>query len=292
MTKQLVPINNEFENLRKSIFSSISNVVPIRSLLNHSYNFTKGTNLTSPIEFTYWFPYNFLKNAKISFKVGKKKALWTINIQLYTHATVSKIYVKSILHNNVPFISRTSAKYIIDNQIGINYFSNFDENCFYTNNKTFCKKLTKENDCDNQYIDKTSNTFHKKCFDKQPLQNIATKIKNEIYFLIIEPILIDINCKNSSQTINIFESSKLMNNNCSINSSIFDFDQNPIKDYGIIFAKTAKKAHFEYDTDVMIQFYCLLAFLLLYILFIKMILYYYYKLNVLRNSTSNLDSLV
>lgn len=109
-TKQLFALNNDFENLNKSIFTEISNFIPIEILQRDTYNSIKKSNLTSPLDFSHWFIVNFYKYTEISIKIGKKYAFLTINTPLFAHATLSKIYLKPILHNNIPYISNSRSE--------------------------------------------------------------------------------------------------------------------------------------------------------------------------------------
>lgn len=147
-----------------------------------------------------------------------------------------------------------------------------------------------KNDCDNQYILKSSNTFDEKCFDRRPLQNIATQIKSDVYFLIINPLSINIICNGSVQTIRMFKSSKILNNTCLINSTFYSFDKNSTRDYGIYFANATTHSNQKYEIDTLIQFMCFVGFLFLYIIFMNFILFYYYKSSALNNSLNNLEN--
>lgn len=278
IANDLISINNEFNQLSESIYTTISNVVSIETLLMHSYNITSRVNLTNALDFSHWFTHNFFKYTKISFKASRHNAFLTIEIPLFSHALLSKIYLKPILHNNIPYISNSEAEYVIEGQIGLNYFSEFNQNCFYANNKTFCYRPRKENSCDNQYISQSSSNFNEECFRRLPFQNVITQIKSDIYFLIIEPISVHIKCNKTQQTIRVFQPSKIVNNECFVNTTFCTFEKNSTQDYGIYFSKATIAATTR-DIEIFIQLYCLFAFLLIYVILINAIIHYYQKLN-------------
>lgn len=289
ISEKLIGLNDDFNNFSKSIFSGISNIVPFKPLLTHSYNYTKNTNLTSALDFTHWFEHNFHKFTKFDFKVSKNNAFLTITIPLYTHAILAKIYTKPIIHNKIPYISNTKSKFAIESQMGNNYFEKIEDNCFYANNKTFCNQPSKSNECDDQYISRSSNIFNKKCFTKLPFQNIVTQIRNDIYFLAIYPISIDIICNGSHQTVLMHQSSKIINNECFINSTFFTFDTNPTQEHILYFSNQTTLSN---TPNLLIQFYGISAFLFLYTIFINIAIYYYYKANTQNNTWLELDSVV
>lgn len=97
LTDDLAKLNTEFSKLTKSVFSTISNIVPEETILKHTHGYTAKTNLTNALDFSHWFIHNFYKYTRISFKIGKNNAYLTINIPLYSHVTLSQIYRKPIL---------------------------------------------------------------------------------------------------------------------------------------------------------------------------------------------------
>lgn len=119
-TEQLRMLNGEFKNFEKLIFTTISNMIPVEKLLTHANMYTSKTNLTSALDFTHWFTYNFYKYSKMEYLMTNNYAYLTIKIPLYTHAILSKIYPKPIFHNNIPYISNSQTEYLIENQTGIN----------------------------------------------------------------------------------------------------------------------------------------------------------------------------
>lgn len=284
IVEQLYALNYEFDNLRRSNFKTLTNLIPSNILLTYAYNFTVKSKQVSALDFTHWFQHNFFRYSKLGIKVEENSVFVTILIPLYSHAILSKIYAKPILRNNIPYMSNSISQFIIESQVELNYFSSFENNCFYANNRTFCHKLTKENDCDNQYLMKSSNVFNEICFDRQPIKNIVTQIKKDIYFLVLEPMSIDIDCGDLRKTIRMVYSSKILNNKCRVNATFYSFDRNSSRDYGIYFAPMAQNILKLREIDLLIQFYCFLIFFLLYSVFINAILYYYFKMNILKRS--------
>lgn len=279
IAEQLYMFNNELNRLKKSQYSTISNIVAMETLLAHSYNFTLVENTTNPLDFSHWFISNFLNYTKISLAMGNDNVYLTIKIPLFKTFTLSKIYPKPILYNGIPHIYNTQSEYKIQSQLGLNYFSNFNENCFYANNKTFCKKLQKQNYCDDQYITQLSNIFDIDCFTRLPLKNIITQIKNNIYFLIFEPMTINITCDGFQQAIHITQPSKIQDNRCTINSEIFNFDSNSTLDFGIHYDNTTNKI-FEWkllSVNPAIKFYSLMTLFFLYLIIICAYLAYYHR---------------
>lgn len=278
MTEQLHMLNNELNRINKSQFTTFSNIVSTEKLLADTYNFTLKTNLTNPLDFNHWFTANFYKYTEISIKFAKNYAYITIRVPLFAHTTLSRIYPKPIFYNNIPYISNTQAEFLIEGEIGSNYFSNLNENCFYAVNKTFCRKPKTQNICDNLYISQSSQIFHKNCFSRLQLRNTITRIKNDIYFLIFRPMTINVSCNGSLQTIHISQPSKILNSQCFINSTFFEFDPNSISDYGVYFANTTENI-FEWNlfqntnTRAIIQFYCFLIFVTFYLIILAMIVF-------------------
>lgn len=201
--ERLYALNYEFDNLRRSNFRTMTNLIPSKTLLSYAYNFTMKSKLTSALDFSHWFKHNFFEFSKLGFKVDKNDVYVTIIIPLYSQATLLKVYAKPILHNNVPYLSNSITQFLIENQTGINYFSSFEHNCFYANNKTFCKKLTIKNDCDHKYLSESLKSFDESCFDRQLIKNTIMQIKNDIYFLVFEPMSIEVNCSNAQSTIRL-----------------------------------------------------------------------------------------
>lgn len=154
------------------------------------------------------------------------------------------------------------------------------ENCFYANNKTFCKKPKIENDCDSEYLMQSSKVFKAKCFTRLPFKNIITQIKNDIYFLVMDSLSIDVIC-NDTQTIHMFESSKILNNKCYINTTNFMFNQNSSFDYGMVFENLTESEE---------KFYKMIDFKItmqIFMLFMNLIIYFYYKINFRINAQNN-----
>ena len=125
-----------------------------------------------------------------------------------------------------------------------------------------------------------------------PLQNMATRIKNDVYFLIIDPISININCNSSLQSIHMLESSKILNNTCYLNSTFFEFDKKIKTDYAIYFSTQKTGKRMSNDTLTLILFYFLLTFLFIYIIILNIIIYYYFKIKTRSNSLTYLETQV
>lgn len=290
IAEQITILNREFKNLKNENFESISKLIPTKTLLNDSFKYTNNTNLTHPIEFSHWFTYNFYKYVRFSFKVTKNYVFLTLKIPLYTDTVLSNVYVKPVIYNNVVYISNSESQYVIENQTGTNYFSNFFQNCFYAKNKTFCNKPMTQNFCDNLYLSQTSNTFYDICFDRRPFQNIITQIKNDIYFLVVNPLPIDMICNGTRKITQIFESSKILNNDCLLNATFYVFDKNSTLDYGIFVQKTLEDYGHMLELEVIIQFYIFLTFMLFYVIFINVILYCYYKTRTVRMTVNIIET--
>lgn len=208
----------------------------------------------------------------------------TIKIPLFAHSKLSKVYLKPILNNNIPYILSSQTEYLIEGQFGPNYFSDLNQNCFYTNKKLFCKKPTSQNNCDNQYVAQSSKKFDEKCFTRLPLRNTVTQIKNDIYFLIIEPMTINISCYESNYSIKISQSSKILNNTCQINSTFFTFDPNSVSDNGIFFSDSTDNLnewnlYNKIEQKTIIQIYCFFTFLCFYLIILAIVIYFYHKLD-------------
>lgn len=292
ITEELIILNEAFNNLKASNFIPISQIIPPKVLIGHAYTHINKTNFTCPLDFTHWFVNNFYKYAKIDFQVKVAEVSIKIKIPLYAHATLSKIYVKPIIHNNVPYVYNTNTQYLVDSHLGQKYFSNFAQSCFYAKNKTFCNKPQYKNDCDDKFIVKSTSKFDEKCFDKRQFRNIITEISNDLYILVIDPLSIDINCSGSLQTIQLFQSAKIINNDCSISTAFYKPKKNSARNYGVYFSKPTKSSKNSVENVILIQFYCFLAFLLLYVLFINIILYYYYKKRSFGSSFNSMESAV
>lgn len=295
ITKQLFALHYDFENLNKSTFSFISTMMPIETLLQDVHKLVIRSNLTTPLDFTHWFPTNLYKYTRTNFKIEKKYAYLTITIPLFEQATLSKIYPKPIFHNNIPYISNTRAEYLIESQTDSSYFTDINENCFYAINKTFCKKSKLQNECEKLFIIKSASKFEEKCFLRLPLQNVITQIKNDIYFLVINPMTIDVKCNASQQSIHIIQSSKIKNNECFVNSTFFTFDKNAVQDYGIYFSKSTEILNIwneNVDSKTLINFLCFTTFLFLYLIIFGVIAYYYYKIRSINASLNNVESIV
>lgn len=282
MVEQLLTLDIELKKINNSTYSSISSIVPVETLLKDAHNFTSNTKLINPIDFTQWFNVNFFKYSRISLTVLKNYAFLTIRIPLFTHTILSKIFPKPILHDNIPYIYSSQSEYVVEDQIGINYFSNLYENCFYANNSTFCRKPKFQNKCDSQYLTLSSKNFDRDCFVRLPLRNTITQIKNNLYFLIFKPMVINITCNNSLQSIRMFQSSKILNNECEINSPFFKFDTNSVKEYGLFnsnFTENSTEWDSFQDSELkkLINFYCFISFLLLYIVTLSLLIFLYYK---------------
>lgn len=279
--EKLKKLNTELNTLVSSPFSIIPKLIPISQLQSNAYNFTSKNNFSTPLDFSHWFVENFQKYAKINVKLNAEKVFLTITIPLFSHSNLLKVYPKPILYNNVPYIANTRTEFVVDEPSGQNYFVDIHKNCFYATNKTFCYKPNYKNDCDDRYISNSSNTFDRKCFIRLPLQNIITQIKNDIYFLIVDPLQLNINCNESKQTISIFQSSKILNNNCTIKSSFYNFVN---LDYGIYFPNIPKTGPTKSDSIIFIQLYCFVIFLIIYIVILNFTVCYYYRISLISNN--------
>lgn len=293
--EHLHTLNTELKKIDSSLFSTFSSIIPIETLLKDSYNLTSRSKLTSPLDFAHWFNIHIFKYSKIELSITQNYAYVTIKIPLFTHTILSKIFVKPILFDNIPYIYNTQSEYVIEDQIGINYFSNLNENCFYANNKTFCKIPKFQNKCDMQYLTTSSGKFNRNCFSRLPLRNTITQIRNNIYFLIFEPLTINITCNNSLQSIRLFQSSKILNNECNINSSFFTFDQNSVKEYGIFNSNSTEnltewKIFPNSDLKNIINFYCFFSFLLLYLVTLSVLIFFFYRLRSRNSQQEILES--
>lgn len=289
ITNHLITLNTEFKDLNK-VKSSILNIIPIENLLANSYNYIKETNRTNALDFSHWKADNFFKYTRYSFKISKNNAYITIIIPLFSHKILHKIYRKPISYKNIPYILNSEANYMIEGQIGLNYFSKFEDNCFYANEKFFCHKLQMENECDNQYITKSSKIFQEKCFTKLPFRNMATQIKNDVYFFTIDPFSIKLTCNGSEQKIKLFHHSKILNNKCLINATFFAIDNNSIQDYGIYFAETTIISHENIDT--LIEICCIFALFFFCMIIFNISIYYYHKLNAQNNTLYYMETQV
>lgn len=285
---QLMTLDIELKKIGDSTYTSISSIIPVEKLLKDAHNFTSKTKLVSPLDFTHWFSVNFFKYSKIYLSFTTSYAFVTIKIPLFSHTILFRIFPKPILYNNVPYIFNSQTEYVIKDQIGTNYFSNLNENCFYANNNTFCKKPKYQNNCDSQYLTHSTRKFDRDCFIRLPLRNTVTQIKNSIYFLIFEPMLVNISCNGSLQSIRMYQSSQILNNDCHINSTFFTYDPNSIREYGIFFSNNTQDSN-EYgiyqnsELKSLINFYCFISFSLLYTVTLGILIFFHYKLKT-RNS--------
>lgn len=146
-----------------------------------------------------------------------------------------------------------------------------------------------------QYLTTSSGKFNRNCFSRLPLRNTITQIRNNIYFLIFEPLTINITCNNSLQSIRLFQSSKILNNECNINSSFFTFDQNSVKEYGIFYSNSTEnltewKIFPNSDLKNIINFYCFFSFLLLYLVTLSVLIFFFYRLRSRNSQQEILES--
>lgn len=286
MTEQMQNLNNELIKLDKSDYSTIRNIILIGDLYTDAYwksDNISATNFTNIIDFTSPSASNFFQKSKLTIKSIKDNIFLSVKIPFLTRSKLHKIYPKPILYHNTPYILSTNTEYSIESSISPNYFSNLSKHCFFAQNITYCKKPKNQNNCDNQYISQSSNNFNENCFTRLPLRNIITQVKNDIYFLIIEPLTVNITCNGSTNSINLFQSSKILNNNCNINATFFIFDPNSIPAYGIFFSNltenlSEQKLINKIEHKTAIQFYCFIIFLCIYLNVFGIIIYFYYKL--------------
>lgn len=276
MAKQIRNFDNELRKIHSSILSSISNIIPMEKLLNHTHHFTTATNLTNALDLNQWFTQNPYKYSEIKLKFNNNYAYLTMSIPLFKHSKISKIFPKPVILNNVPYILTTQSEYIIEDQIGINYISNLNENCFYVNYRVFCRKLKYENDCDKQYVAQSSIQFNSKCFTKLPIRNTITQIKNNLFFLIFEPMILNVSCGGAHQIMRLTENSKILNVNCYINTTFFNYNPRSLVEYGIYHSNsnTSEWNIFQNPKHKMIiQYFCYAAFLTLYLIILGIIIY-------------------
>lgn len=288
LTEQLIGMNDDFRKVIK-FKSAIPKIVPMEILQTDAYNFTTQTNLTSAFDYSHWLVEHFFKYTKYEFIADENTAYLTIIIPLYSHANLFKVYRKPVLYDHVPYILNSDANYLIENQIGLNYFSNIDEICFSANAKFFCAQPKVKNECDDYYIAKTSKNFIEHCFTRLPFKNVVTQIQDNLYFLNIEPFSVDIRCNNSVQSIQIFQPSKIEANRCVVNSTFFTIDPNSVQEYGIYFSNSTSSNK---ETTRIVQIGCFLAFVSLYMLIVNAMILYYYRLNIQNNAQIYLETMV
>lgn len=270
-SEHLHTFDSELKKIEKLSFSTLTNIIPMTYLLKHAFNFTSHTNLTHALDFTHWFTTNFYKYSEFEYSMKNNFAFITIKIPLFSHTQLLKIFPKPILHDSTPYIFNSKSEYLVENEIGLNFFNNINENCFYANNRTFCKKPKSQNNCDNQYVGKTSTKFNRECFTRLQYKNIITQIQNDLYFTVIEPLTISVSCDGSTQTIEMLESSRILNNNCIINSTFFQFNPKSPKEYGIYFSKINLRYE-KYNS--MTQLLCLILFIIFYLIILSTITYF------------------
>lgn len=297
LTAQLHMLNNEFDGLEKHDYATLSNIVPMEKILQHTFNYTSTTNLTNALNFSHWFNTNFFKYTKITLTIGSNHAFLTIKIPLFITSTLYQIYPKPIFYNNFPYIFNTQSKFLVGGQMSLNYFSNLSENCFYANNKTFCRKPKVQTDCDSLYIGHSTDKFDKNCFSRLKFENTVTRVQNNIYFLIFEPMTINMTCHGMDQSVRITQSSKILNNDCFIRSSFFEINPNSSVEHEMFFSNSTKNfiewnLFFNPETKDTLQVFCLLVVLSIYLFISYTIMICHFRKNSNTPPPSYLESLV
>lgn len=295
LSGSLNTLNIELLKLNSSIFSSITQMIPMDEILGHSYNFTSNTKLSHALDFSHWFTINFFKYAKLRFSYANFQAYITIRIPLYSHAKMSKIYPKPFSFNNLHYIFNTQSEYTIESQNGIYYFSDFGEYCFYANNKTFCKRPKSQDYCNNQYIAHSSDKFIRECFKRLQLKDTITQIGKDIYFLLFQPLTISVSCEDSKKTVTLVESSKFLDCNCRLNTSIVNYDPRFTSEYAIFFGNQTYESNNPFDwlndasetAQIVIKIFVLILLLAIYLLIATLVLLYRLKKSYQENRHDN-----
>lgn len=223
-------IYTEFNNLSRREFTTLGEILSLfnlkRDVMFLARNFNE-TNFTFPFDFSEHFLNDFLSSTQFSIKFDESTVFLSFKIPTYQNFELFEVYPKPYTYNYTTYFLKSNIHYAVFNKSESILFNDImlDKFCFTFKFKKYCTKPSHQNDCDREYINSKAVTDVKvQCFKWFPNQNSATQIFSTIYFHILYPISVFIDCGGYINPVCIFKSSKINLKNCSIKTPFFDFN--------------------------------------------------------------------
>lgn len=173
-----------------------------------------------------------------------------------------------ILKSDINYIIISNSKEIINLSE-----ETYKKYCFELFETFFCKEIPANTlDCDSYYINKRIKKFYKECFTKLPNQNMITQVGRDIYFTVFHPMEVFVKFNTSSYSINILQSSKLINQKKYIlNTTFFQFDPNDSPKFETFSENNGNNSYVFYSSIFLSKDYIILFEILFILIIFKII---------------------
>lgn len=249
-------------------------------------------NITVPFDFSYQFYSTIFNSIKFSYNLYKHTVYLTFEIPIYDQYQLYSVYSKPIVHDFSTFMLKTTVKYA---SFGTNESVLFTQEdiellCNSYNGSKFCEKPVSSDEC-NTFVSTLPKTNVKNyCFDSYPIENSAIQINTNIYFSILFPTIVEVDCGNGKYPIPLYKPTNFRNmTGCSVNTEFFVYQSQfePFS-YEIAFSNKSNAEYMNWIQKFMgknraQQWTALVIFFIIYLFSLALIISFIYGRN--RNKT-------
>ena len=229
LTMNIVDLHKDLDKLRRKDLNQIDTILSISRLQTHINEIFGNANLTE-----YFIPIDFSVDSTeyifdfVEFYTSYKDNVLslTFEIPIYKKANLFVIYPKPIHSNYKSYILNMTQDYVtFEFEKPIIYTENdINELCFEKSSTKFCKQPI-QNNSSNCLNDKEINLTNNKCFIPFVYDNVATQIYSDIYFTIVFPMFVFVNCGTNHFPIYIDRSVRFSNlTDCSLKTEFFEYN--------------------------------------------------------------------
>lgn len=231
MTDLISKLAIEIGKLDRKEFNMLNNIIPLSEVRTDVMEMLK-TNLWTEFKFPFDFSRNFhddfLDNTNIDIKYNKEVIYLTFGIPMYETFNEFWVFPKPLEINGSWNMLKTHWESIAkkEQQLILYTSATVNEFCFEYNSNKFCSIPTYDNNCDLEYLEyEDVMKMNEKCFSAFPKENSAIQVYNDIYFNVLKPMAITINCGDGDYPIYLEYSTHIGNlTSCSVITSFFEFD--------------------------------------------------------------------
>lgn len=285
--------NEQLNKLAAGDISSINDIINLSTVLvDISEIITKyGNKFDVPFTFIFEIEKEISKYGKFEFFYQNNMVTLSFQIPIYRTVTLYNAYKKPIIVDKRQYILKDIGEFAITELENTLFFSKreLDRVCIDSNEQKYCEKPKRSTFCEDQ-IDR----IPFECLERQPLGNVVTKIDQDLYFAITNPIVINVTCESSKYKLYINSYVRINNNMaCKLESGSFLFDPNKpnMKIYEMSFLPYSDEHSLSHTilniTDILTEFINIFLGYLLFLICTNLVTFYISRRNAREKSANS-----
>lgn len=185
-------------------------------------------NFKFPFDLSFKFYVDFVRNSKISITFNNNILFITFEFGIYEQFELYTLNPKPLVIDENVFVLKAHSEFTaMKGERTVLYTeSDLNELCNEHETAKFCSIPTEQNECDWECANKRGiSKMSKQCFLKLPRENTAIQVYSSVYFSVLKPMTILVNCGDEDFPIYLDKSSYFDSMaNCSLKTDFFEFN--------------------------------------------------------------------